>query len=333
MHFSMSNESDEVEEEPVIPPSDVQFWTFLTFQIPSLACTIFLIYQLLWRRKSRRAMHNHVILILLILVLGIEIFDNPLYIDAYRFGGHANSFPMTVSICLMWWMFDYGFYGAITVFLAWGSIERHLLVFHHHLLRSRRQKWFFHYLPLLVISIYLIGFYVGVLIYPPCETTFDFEALACGLSPCYEEVSHLNIWDYLVNGIICTCVETIASVTLLIRVFAHRRRAHQSMNWKKHRKMAFQLLSISFLSLTIVFPQSFIIVVQKVGGPEFTDFGAALDPYLFYFYTYVVFLLPFICLVGSPELWPKRLLSRYKGRGSVMPVVPLGPNLYTVTLR
>jgi hypothetical protein len=123
--FSISNSSTGIDEEPeeeqpeqVIPPSPVQFWTFLIFEIPSLACTIFLLYHLLFNRQLRNALHNHVIIIFLFLTLFIEILDNPLYTDAYRLGDNQNSFPIISSICLMWWFIDYGFYGAITVFLA-----------------------------------------------------------------------------------------------------------------------------------------------------------------------------------------------------------------------
>jgi hypothetical protein len=318
--FIIFNSSTGIDEEPeeeqpeqVIPPSPVQFWTFLIFEIPSLACTIFLLYHLLFNRQLRNALHNHVIIIFLFLTLFIEILDNPLYIDAYRFGGNQNSFPITSSICLMWWFIDYGFYGAITVFLAWGSIERHILVFHsRQLLRTQRQRFFIHYLPLIIISIYLLGFYIGVIFFPPCENIFDFESLACGLSPCYEEISYLNIWDYLGNGIICAFIETIFSMALLIRILWQKHRARQRVNWRKHRKMAFQLLPVSCLSLTIVFPLSLLAVIQQIGGPSMTNFGAAVQPYLFYLYTFVVFLLPFICLVNLPELWPKLLFFKPK---------------------
>ena len=299
------NVPDDIELDLVIPSSSVQFWTFLIFQIPSLACTIFLLYHLLLNNKYRRALDNHVIIILLILTFCIEIFDNSLYIDAYRFGGHHNSFSMSIPVCLIWWLIDYGFYGAITVYLAWASLERHVLVFHHRLLRTSRQKFLFHYIPLILLSIYLLGFYIGVIFFPPCENTFDFQSLACGLTPCYEQISYLNTWDYLINGIMCTCIETISSLVLIIRVLMQKHRLHQPVNWRKHRKMALQLLSISVLSLTIVFPQSLIILIQQIGGPNMNAFGAQLDPYLFYFYTFVVFLLPFICLANLPELWKK----------------------------
>ncbi len=146
-----SSGAGEETDDSVIPPSQVQFWTFLAFEIPSLACTIFLLIHLLFNRKLRQALHNHVIIIFLFLTLCIEIFDDPLYIDAYRFGGTVNSFPISIPICLMWWFIDYGFYGAITFFLAWASIERHILIFHHQLLQTQRQKFLLHYLPLIII--------------------------------------------------------------------------------------------------------------------------------------------------------------------------------------
>ena len=227
---------------------------------------------------------------------------------------------MVPSICLLWWMFEYGFYGAISIFLAWGSIERHILVFHQRqLLRTARQRFLVHYLPLIILSIYVTGFYGGVLLFPPCENTYDFQSLACGSSACFESVSYLGVWDSLMNGIFCTFLETTFSVGLLIRVFRHKRRAHRPMHWRKHRKMAFQLVSVSCLSLTIVFPQSLIAVIRRLGGPAHLHFALAWDSYLSYLYMFVVMSLPFICLVCLSELWPKLwLLNCQRGR-------PVGP--------
>ena len=90
---------DEPQTASIIPSSQVQFWTMLLFDIPSLSCTIFLLYHLLVDRRVRQALHNHVIIILLSLILIIQIFDNPLHIDANRIGGKRNSLPITRSIC------------------------------------------------------------------------------------------------------------------------------------------------------------------------------------------------------------------------------------------
>lgn len=311
-NYSISTENPL--EDNIVPPSAVQFWTFLLFEIPSLACTIFLLFHLLTNPQLRRALHNHVIIIFLFLTFCIEVFDNPLYVDAYHYQGH-NSFQMTEPVCLMWWLIDFGFYGAISVFLALASVERHILIFHYHqLLRTPRQRFVMHYFPLIITSIYIFGFYIGVIFFPPCKNEFDFQSLGCGLMPCYTNIPYLNTWDYLGNGIICTFIETTSSIALLIRVLWQKHLALQRVKWQRHRKMSFQLLSISCLSLTIIFPQSLIVVIQQTGGTNTNSFGAAALPYFNYLYTFVVFLLPFILLGSYPELWPKLLFFRSKRR-------------------
>ena len=236
----------------------------------------------------------------------------------------------------MWWFIDYGFYGAITVFLAWGSIERHILVFHHHrFLRTQKQRFLIHYLPLILISIYVLGFYIGVIFFPPCENTFDFDSLACGLSPCYEDVSYLGTWDYLGNGIVSTFIETISSIALLIRALWQKRRAYQPVNWRKHRKMAFQLLSISCVSLTIVFPQSLITVIQQFGGSSMSDFGDEVNAYFLFYLIYICgfSITIYICLGSLPKLWRKLWIFQRKRRRNVIPMINLPEGNHTLAVR
>ena len=327
----LANESNE--STPLIPssqdmsqviPPRFKFWSVLFFEIPSLACTIFLLYHLLFDRRLRQALNNHVIIVLLVCTLIIEIVDNSLYLDANRMGGVINSFTLTPSICLVWWLVDYGLYGATAVFLAWGSIERHILIFHQRqLLRTARQRFVVHYLPLITLSVYLTVFYVIVILFPPCENMFDSESLGCGFSPCYRDVPFLNLWDYNMHGIACALIETASSIALMVRVFWQKRRAHRQLVWRKHRKMAFQLLSVSCLSFTTAFPTLLLVVIRQMGGPNLSDFGSALDPYLIYIYLYMALLLPFICLGCLSELWPKIGFLSRKRLAIVRPLIPM----------
>lgn len=316
----MFNSTDiaEEENEELIPSRTVQFWTILSFQIPSLACTIYLLYHLMLDKNLRKLLHNHVIIILLFLAFVVELIDNSLYLDAYRHHG-KSSLASSPFICLLWLYVDYGFYGAVTVFLAWGSFERHILIFHRQqFLATKMKRIIFHYLPLGMIAIYMIGFYIGVIVFPPCENVFDYELEVCGMAPCYEEIPWLNVWDYLINGTICTLIEAVCSVSLLIRVLRKRCRVQQSLNWRKHRKMTIQLLSISTLSLSITLPQALVTVVQET-IPGMKDFGSEISSYLFYLTTYVILLLPFVCLGSLPELWPKLSFLTRRRRGVVAP--------------
>jgi hypothetical protein len=74
------------EHDIIIPPAHVQFWTYLILEIPSIFCTSFLLCNLLFKRRLRRHLHNHVIIVLLFLCLIILIVDNSLYLDGWRIG-------------------------------------------------------------------------------------------------------------------------------------------------------------------------------------------------------------------------------------------------------
>ena len=286
------------------PSRTIQFWTILAFEIPSLACILYLLSHLLFKKKLRQALNNHVIIILLFLCLLVELIDDPLYLDAYLHRG-PSSFVLTPTICLIWWLIDYGVYGAITLFMTWAAFERHILIFYQHrCLNTPWKRMIFHFTPLAIISIYSVGFYLGVLVLPPCENEFDYEVEACGISPCYEQIPWLSIWDYLVNGALFTVIEALLSVALLVRVVYRRYRVQQSMNWRKHRKMTIQLLSISSLSLSITLPQAVLTSIQQV-IPGMADFGVEFESYLSYLTTFVVLFLPFICLGCFTELWPR----------------------------
>ena len=303
--------------EDLTPSRKIQFWTILAFEIPSLACILYLLSHLLFKKKLRQALNNHVIIILLFLCLLAELIDNPLYLDAYLHQGRS-SFVLSPTICLIWWLIDYGVYGAITLFMTWAAFERHILIFYQHrCLNTPRKRMIFHYAPLAILSIYSIGFYLGVLVFPPCENEFDYEIEACGSSPCYGQIPWLNIWDSLVNRSLFTVIEALLSVGLLVRVVYRRYRVQQSVNWGKHRKMTIQLLSISSLSLSITLPQAILTAIQQV-IPGMADFAVDLGSYLFYLITFVVLFLPFICLGCFSELWPR--FQRQRRERTVAPV-------------
>ncbi|CAF1405652.1 unnamed protein product [Adineta ricciae] len=314
----MSNETNVSEEEinEIVPSAKVQFWTFLIFEIPSLICLIYLVYHLLTNKNLRQALNNHVIIILLFLCLIIEIIDIPLYLDAFLHNG-TNSFHPSTNICLLWWLIDYGAYGAVIIMLTWASFERHILIFHHNrFLSTKRKRIIFHYIPLGLIAIYIIGFYIGVIIFPPCENTFDMDSLSCGSSPCYLEVTWLDMCDFMLNGVICTVIEAICSVGLLIRVIWQKHRVHQPILWRKHRKMTIQLLSISTLSLSIIFPQSLLAFIRKM-IPGMDSFAAVSASYFFYLVSFVILLLPIVSLACLPELWRKFLIFKRRPRQTI----------------
>ena len=298
-------------EEVFIPSAAVQFWTYLVFEIPSLLCTLYLLYFLILNRKLRREIHNHIVLILLIICFIILVIDNSIYLDGWRVAG-GFSFSLSPGICLLWWFVDYGFYGAVSVFLVWASFERHILVFHRRqVLNTTRKIFYIHYIPIIILSLYLIGFYIGAIIFPPCENIFYFNYISCGSYPCYQDITWLNAWDYILNGVLCNILEAFFSISLLVRIIWRKYISTRVFRWKKYRKMTIQLLSISALSLSINFPQSLIILVRQIGSNT-ENFATDVEPYFFYFTGYVILFIPFISLASLPELWPK--IFRWQSR-------------------
>ena len=140
--------------------STVRFWLFLISDILSFICTIFVLYHLLRDRHLRAALHNHAIIIILFLTLTVQLIDIPVHLQYLNTG---NVYPALPSTCLLWWFVDVGIYYTATVLIVFASFERHILIFHAHLVATRRRRWIFHYLPLLVITSFMIIFYIVII--------------------------------------------------------------------------------------------------------------------------------------------------------------------------
>ena len=107
-------------------PRSLRFWLLLISDIPSIICSIFVLYHLLINRKSRTALHNHTVIILLTIALLFQLTDIPWYLVFIQQG---YVWPKIPARCLIWWLVDLGFYNTTALILSWTSIERHILVF------------------------------------------------------------------------------------------------------------------------------------------------------------------------------------------------------------
>lgn len=269
----------------------LQFWSLLIFGIPSLICSLFLFYKYLFNSIRRHAIHNHSILIIISTNIILIVTDFSWMLDSLRHSGHVLS--PTKSFCLIWWFLDFTLYSTQTVILAWASIERHILVFHNQILSTPRKRIYYHYLPLIVLLIYLICFYAGVIFMPPCENGFEYLSVECGLNPCYLKLKYLPVWDAIVNSALPTGIIAIFSVALLYRVIAHRTRLQQPIEWRKHRRMSIQLLSLSSVYLFLNFPLTIIMLVQLFQKPG-PQFGFGTQIYIFFLTYGVTLSLPFV---------------------------------------
>ncbi|CAF1642527.1 unnamed protein product [Rotaria sp. Silwood1] len=137
--------------------------------IPSVGCSIAILYHMLSNQTRRHAINNHVIILLLFNNLMYELIDIPLFLNYYRLD---TVLPATQSLCLMWIFIDEALYSVSTITVAWASIERHILIFHSQWLSSSRRRFLIHYVPLVSLVSYDILFHFVVIVFPPCENSF-----------------------------------------------------------------------------------------------------------------------------------------------------------------
>ncbi|CAF3284267.1 unnamed protein product [Rotaria socialis] len=277
--------------------TSIRFGLLIGSEIPSLVCSLFVLYNFIFDPALIRSLPHHTIICLNITGTLFKCIDVPLYLN-YTIMGEV--WPPTAAVCLVWWLADYGFYNACVVFTAWISIERHIFIYHNHWLSTPRKRFFVHYLPLFLIIVYLLVFYVWVIFFPPCENIYDYTLSTCGATPCYILQPIPGIWDAAVNGCLMAAIIVVFSIGLVIRVLMGKCRHHQAMHWRQHRKMTLQLVSISSIFIIFGLPSAIVTFIQLCGIPF--DEGNILLPYFFFTSYWLIFLIPFVCLHSLPNV-------------------------------
>ena len=163
----------------------IQFWIFLLLDIPSIIVSLVALYYLLLDRHLRQALHNHIIIVLLAINLFYQFTDMTCFIHYFR---TFLSFSPPPTFRLIWGYIDWTFYALQVILYAWITIERHILIFHDHLVSTRKKRIFVHYLPPVIISIYLLLYYTTVFFGAQCENDFDEYKFPRFLSLCLSKL-------------------------------------------------------------------------------------------------------------------------------------------------
>ncbi|CAF1317532.1 unnamed protein product [Adineta steineri] len=233
-------------------------------------------------RALRNALNNHVIIVMVFVDLILQFIDVTALTYYWRTG---TALVSTRAFCFTWVsIHSIGIVGAINL-VAWASIERHILIFHPKLVRTKTKRFFLHYLPLVICMMCPGVFYVTIFFIVPCSITMDYTKIDCGYYSCI--------------GVI----RSVGFAALIIRVLASKYRAGQQIQWRNYRKMAIQLLSISFLYIFLCCPSIFIYTAYMAGLPQNIATGFYSD--MSYFSYYARTLTPFICALSMPELRTK----------------------------
>ena len=290
----------------------VKFTFLLLFQIPSIVLSLLIFTFFVTHRALLHVRQNQALLLLLSVNFLQVTCDLPMVIHFYHLG---RIIPSSSAYCTWWTFLEYTLNAMGEFLMATISVQRHLLVFHAHLLNHRLKCLFVHDLPLVLCLLYPTVLYVIIVIFYPCdETHWDFSSNACGLANCYlVDNKVLGTFDWAANNGFPILIIALANFGLVLRVIGEKHRRQQVVSWRKQRRMTVQLLSISCLYFFTWFPNLCIGVVQQLFIPGFllqVQFDYVFD------LTYLICLfLPWICLGLFPQLiqWMKTHLLRRPG--------------------
>lgn len=275
----------------------IRFWSILTCLIPSNLCTIFLLYHFLFDRTLRRALNNHVIIVLLVISFIDQVTLYPWILYYYQ---HQTTWQRSLMFCVVWGFIDWSLYILHTLLFAWTMIERHILIFHSGWTSTPNKQFWIHYLPLIALVLYWFIFYIVVYFFPPCENRLRPTSLVC-IFPCLYDSYTLSMWDYVAHQIIPVLVIIFFSIGLLIRVLWKKSQMRRTIHWQKHRKMTVQALSISSLYFLILLPYTIIYIIRYIyyiSSPLLTE----ISVYTSFFSYFIILLFPFVCACSLPKL-------------------------------
>ena len=289
-----------------------------TFHIPSIICSIFTLTHLLFNRRLRLILYNHTLLILLIISLTDSFLSHPFTLN-YLHTGRAT--PSTNAMCITWNFFNALCATSVYWTMAWSSVERYLLIFYSSLFTSHRRRVLFHYLPLFTITmIYPILVNIVIIFLYPCTSQFNMLSLFCGYS-CALKIPSVALFFRVAHNFVPVSIVTSSTLMLMIRVLRQKRRVQNNrFNWRRHRRMIIQLLTLTSLFLILTLPSFIVGIVQNCCLP---NFAAALQvPYFTLLVRFCTILMPFMCLSSIPEIWSKPLQCKNVQVQSVATVRP-----------
>jgi hypothetical protein len=304
-----------------------QFWIMLFSNVLSIICCLFVLFYIFSDRILRNALHNHVVIIVLLLTLICELTDIPWLLFFYRWGVVWLSTP---TFCLIWKYIDIVIFVTSAKLIAWASIERHILIFHDRWLLTKTKRLFIHYLPVVAIVTYCVIYYALTICIFQCDQRFYYNTMYCSYTSCVYRNPAVIIFEFISGGIFCSLIIALFSITLVIRVVRQKRRVHQPIRWRKHRKLAIQLLFITSLFYVLYLPPVVLQLARMLGMPYYVGFEYSIFVNQFFTY-YIQLLFPFACLGILPQL--RTRMKNFTRRCCRWQARAVGPQQFPMRIR
>ena len=289
MSLNASNYSDSTTSPLLL--NRVKFGIFLTLQIPSLVCSLYLFFQYATRKNLRQSIHNDVVLVLLcssFVFVAIPISIS----EAFFFASYVQ--PASNLFCAIWTWIHYSANVGNLILMAFACTERHWILFRLNSMNTRRIRMMCHYIPIAVCMLYPSLLYFILIFLYPCEPVYDFTQLLCVI-PCYFFSSGIANFDTFFNNWAPIFAIPVLSGTLFARFLVKKRQMrNEAFRWKRDRKMVIQLLTITSLYLFMWSPVQVATVydyVRTAGLPsQFeVDYLYSLPYFIHLLYPFVIF--------------------------------------------
>jgi hypothetical protein len=266
-----------------------KFWILLSLQLVSFPCFIYIFFQFIHKKSLRRSIHNHVVLLLLIVSFLFLTIALSLTL-AYMY--NSQTYPANDLFCTLWNWFHYCV-NTITLFLmSFASIEVYLLIFHPKLMKCKGGRFLFHYCPLVFCMIYPLLFYSCAMFVHSCVAYYDYTQLLCKW-PCYFDDQNWLNTDLFFNNYTPLLFISIFCSAIYIRVIVQRQSMKQQRSkWRRDKKLVLQIWILSSLYLAMWMPLQLSGFINLYWLPTF----------LLEIQTEYLYLLPYLIHIIYPYL-------------------------------
>ncbi len=146
-----------------------------------------------------------------------------------------DGFVRNQNICPGWILVNYTLFILSISLTTWTSIERYLFIYHEYLITHHRIL--LHYLPIGFLTFYTPLFYVGLVIFYPCQQAYSPYSYICG-GPCYLFQIVPCMIDWGINVALVLLITCTVNIILIISNIKQRHRmktriitARKSQQW------------------------------------------------------------------------------------------------------
>ena len=265
------------------------FTCLFFIQFLSFCCAVYLLINCITKKNIYKNLPNHLIICLLLVSIWVTSID--LLCTELFFWN--NVVPIQAAWACHFYNFSFFAISCLNrMFMAFMSFERHFLVFQPQLYRTRRLRYLFHYLPIIILTLWSLTYSIVTDILLTCpQLRFRYTRLLCGFTCSLLLTNAMQIYVWL-QVFFPTMVTIFACVLLPIR-FLLKKRKLQRLQWRRARRMIIQMSTIASTYVFCWLPYTIILQLSSINVVSLGDYSTL--SYMI-FDSYVPSLLtPFIC--------------------------------------